>query len=117
MIKGSCHCGEVTIEVPGLPAYVIDCNCSLCRRTRAIWAYYSEDKVRIAGPTDDYVWGDRTLRTVRCRQCGCVTHWSPLVPNDNGRMGVNMANFEPGVLDGVRVRQFDGAVTWRYTDE
>lgn len=116
MLRGSCHCGSVTVEVPGDPAYVIDCNCSLCRRTRALWAYYSESAVRVAGQTDEYVWGDRTLATVRCRQCGCVTHWRPLQPNENGRMGVNMANFDPAVVADTRVRRFDGADSWTYFD-
>ena len=28
--------------------------------------------------TDAYVQGDRTLRTIRCRTCGCTTHWEPI---------------------------------------
>jgi hypothetical protein len=117
MIKGTCHCGAITIEVPGAPAYLIDCNCSICRRTRALWAFYAEDAVRIEGDpayTQDYIWGEKSLRTVRCRTCGCVTHWKSLKPNDNGRMGVNMANFDPEVVAAQEVRRFDGADTWEY---
>ncbi len=117
MLKASCHCGAVTLEVPAPPAYVIDCNCSICRRTRALWAFYQEDAVRIDGDparTEDYIWGDRTLRTVRCKCCGCVTHWKPLDSKGNGRMGVNMANFEPDVVAPLEVRRFDGADTWEY---
>lgn len=117
MIKGTCHCGAISLELPGLPAYMIDCNCSICRRTRALWALYAEDAVRIEGEpshTEDYVWGEKSLRTVRCRSCGCVTHWKSLKPNDGGRMGVNMANFEPDVVAALEVRRFDGADTWEY---
>lgn len=117
MIKGTCHCGAVTIEVPGAPAYMIDCNCSICRRTRALWAFYAEDAVRIDGDpaqTEDYIWGEKSLRTVRCKSCGCVTHWTSLKPGDAGRMGVNMANFEPDLVAALEVRRFDGADTWEY---
>lgn len=117
MITGSCHCGAVTIEVPGAPEYAIDCNCSICRRTRALWAFYPEDSVRVEGEpahTEDYVWGEKSLRTVRCRSCGCVTHWKTLKPNDSGRMGVNMANFAPQMVALLEVRRFDGAETWEY---
>jgi len=31
-------------------------------------------------------------------------------------MGVNMRNFEPSALDGVRIRLLDGADTWKYLD-
>lgn len=105
--------------MPTAPAYAIDCNCSICRRTRALWAFYAEDSVRIEGDpahAEDYVWGDKSLRTVRCRTCGCTTHWKSLQPDDNGRMGVNMANFEPGVVAALKVRRFDGADTWEYLD-
>ncbi|WP_426338987.1 GFA family protein [Pseudoduganella sp. S-14] len=117
ILNGSCHCGAITIEVPDAPAYLIDCNCSICRRTRALWAFYPEQAVRIAGEpahTEDYVWGDKSLRTVRCRSCGCVTHWKSLKPNDDGRMGVNMANFAPDAVATMAVRKFDGADTWTY---
>ena len=117
MIKGTCHCGAISIEVPGLPAYIIDCNRSICRRTRALWAFYAEDAVRIEGDpsqSENYVWGEKSLRTVRCRSCGCITHWKSLKSNDNARMGVNMANFEPGVVAALEVRRFDGADTWEY---
>ncbi len=117
MIKGTCHCGAITIEVPGAPAYMIECNCSICRRTRALWAFFPEDAVGIVGDpaqTEDYVWGEKSLRTVRCRSCGCVTHWKSLKPNDSGRMGVNMANFAPEVVAALAVRRFDGADTWEY---
>jgi hypothetical protein len=117
MITGSCHCGAVTIEVPDMPAYTIDCNCSICRRTRALWAFYAEDAVRIGGDpaqTEDYIWGGKSLRTVRCRTCGCVTHWKSLLPDDKRRMGVNMANFEPDLVSALEVRRFDGADTWEY---
>ena len=32
---GSCHCGKVTFEVQAKLDYVVDCNCSLCRRKAA----------------------------------------------------------------------------------
>lgn len=117
ILHGSCHCGAVTLDVPAPPAYLIDCNCSICRRTRALWAFYPEDAVRIDGDparTEEYIWGDKSLRTVRCRSCGCVTHWKSLPPAGDGRMGVNMANFAPEVLAALEVRKFDGADTWAY---
>jgi hypothetical protein len=120
-IVGACHCGAVRVEVPSPPETVTECNCSICRRTAARWAYYSEDDVRVTGHpegTDGYVWGDKMLRIVRCRTCGCVTHWEPLDRDKTGkRMGVNVRNFEVRDLGTPRVRRFDGAETWTYIDE
>ncbi|HET7793633.1 MAG TPA: hypothetical protein VFL64_09620, partial [Rhizobacter sp.] len=62
--------------------------------------------------TEGYVQGDKTLRTVRCKTCGCTTHWEPLDRTKYTRMGVNMRNFEPALLGEVRIRLLDGADTW-----
>ena len=65
----------------------------------------------------EYVWGDKTLRSIFCRNCGCVTHWEPLDPNAVTKQGVNLGNFDPELIAAVRVRKFDGANTWRFFDE
>jgi hypothetical protein len=120
MISGTCHCGAVRIEIPERPQAVTNCNCSICRRLGGLWAYYKVDTVRVVGHpehTESYVWGDKTLATVRCRHCGCVTHWEPLEPKPDIKLGVNIRNFDPEVIGDVRIRRFDGAQTWKYLDE
>ena len=42
--------------------------------------------------------------------------WEPVKAKANSMMGVNARNFEPEVLEGVRVRRLDGASTWKYLD-
>jgi hypothetical protein len=119
MLTGQCHCGAVTVTLPTAPVKATMCNCSSCRRLGALWAYYDQDQVRIDGHpqhTDAYIWGDRTLRTVRCRTCGCVTHWEPLKPGEK-RIGVNIRNFDPALMHQVQLRRFDGADSWTYIDE
>src|SRR5436190_15055830 len=119
MLSGSCHCGAIRLAVPAAPEYLLDCNCSLCRRVGALWAHYDASVVNVEaapGATDGYVWGDRTLRTVRCATCGIVTHWDSISAAAGTRCGVNMRNFEPGVIAGLRVRRFDGADTWEFLD-
>jgi hypothetical protein len=118
-LEGSCHCGAVRLTLPSTPEKVTDCNCSLCRRVAGLWAYYEFGTVLIEGHpanTTDYIWGDRTLRTVRCKTCGVVTHWEPLDPKPGQRHGVNLRNFDPKLLQSVQVRKFDGADTWTFID-
>lgn len=116
MVVGTCHCGAVTIEVPSIPETATSCNCSICRRVGGLWAYYELGTVR-PERTHEYIQGDRTLRTVRCATCGCVTHWEPLAPEPGTRHGVNLRNFDPKILESVRVRRLDGADTWKFLDE
>lgn len=108
MIEASCHCGAVRIAVEHAPDDVTDCNCSICRRYGALWAYYLSGQVRVTGDaTDVYMWGDKDLRFHRCATCGCVTHWTPVV--DHPRMGVNARLMDPDVLARAHVSHFDGA--------
>ena len=119
MLDGTCHCGAVRIELPRRPRSLTNCNCSICRRYGTLWAYYKASEVRVnaaPGATSDYVWGDKSLRFVRCTNCGCVTHWEPTQPKPDSKMGVNARNFEPALLGPVRIRRLDGAATWKYLD-
>ncbi len=119
MLTGSCHCGAVRLTLPFPPEVATDCNCSLCRRIGGPTAYYEFGTVAIEGHpenTCEYVWGDRTLRTIRCKTCGCVTHWEPLEPTPGAKHGVKLGNFDPRLVATVRVRHFDGADTWQFID-
>ena len=119
MIEASCHCGAVRIEVPSAPEAVTSCNCSICRRTGALLAYYAPRDVRVipeSGATDIYMWGDREIEFHRCKVCGNFTHWLP-VDKSLERMGVNARLMAPQVLAAARVRRFDGADTWTFIDE
>ena len=115
MLTGTCHCGAVRVEVPFAPTSLTSCNCSLCRRLGGLWAYYPASAVVVHGhpqETQEYVQGDRTLRTVRCKTCGCTTHWEPVERKSDSRFGVNMRNFEPALLQNAELKLLDGATTW-----
>jgi hypothetical protein len=119
VITASCHCGAIELLLPRKPRTVTDCNCSLCRRYSGLWAFYATKDVRIIaspGSMSAYVWGDRSIRHVRCRRCGCVTHWEPLARSPVAKMGVNARHLDPAVVGKARVRHFDGASTWKYLD-
>jgi hypothetical protein len=116
MLSATCHCGAVRVEIPSRPLEVTNCNCSICRRLGSLWAYYDVGTVKVEGHperTDEYIQGDKTLRVVRCKTCGCTTHWEPLDPQRHKRLGVNIRNFDPEAIGDVRIRLLDGASTWK----
>jgi hypothetical protein len=115
LIESSCVCGAVRLAITHAPDEVLDCNCSICRRYGALWAYYSlKDVIVPSGLTDTYLRGAKHTEFHRCKICGCVTHWSPTDKRD--RMGVNARLMAPEILSQVRVRHLDGADTWKYLD-
>jgi hypothetical protein len=113
--EASCHCGSVRLTLPAPPDNLTDCNCSVCRRYGALWAYYSPQDVRIlvAAGTDIYMWGERSIQFHRCKTCGCLTHWAAVDPKSD-RMGVNARLLAPEIVRTLRIRKLDGANTFRY---
>ena len=109
-MKGSCHCGRVTIEVARRPDYLNQCNCTLCVKLAGLWAYYSQAEVEIVGETRAYRRADMDppmLGTHFCPDCGATTHWAPTEHFKADRTGINMRLFEPEELLGIEVRYGD----------
>jgi hypothetical protein len=120
MIRASCHCGLICLDIEVAPSEVTECNCSICRRYGVLWAYYSPTQVRVTlqstdATTDTYMWDDRSIVFYRCSNCGCVSHWTS-VDEKRDRMGVNARLMPVEVLVKARVRHLDGANTEQYLD-
>lgn len=114
MIEGSCHCGAVHWQFDGVPDGVTACNCTVCRRYGALWAYdYEGEGIRLAGHTRDYVRG-RAIEFHFCPVCGCVVCWRARGLDDQGRrrMAVNLRLAEPGAVASLPIDRFDGLDTF-----
>jgi len=112
MIKASCHCGAVRLEVPAVPEEVASCNCSICTKIGGLWAYYKPEQVKHTTPResiDTYIWGDKLIQFCRCRTCGCTTHWESISPDVTDRMGINASMMTDIKLDDIPIRYVDGA--------
>ena len=108
VLTGSCHCGAITLELAEPPVEATECNCSLCRRTGALWHYCAPDGCSVSGEPAGYVQGDCMLTTWHCPTCSSVTHWTAIDP-DYARMGVNLRMFDPAVWEHLPRKLVDGA--------
>jgi hypothetical protein len=123
MFTASCHCGAVKLEIPRRPRKLTQCNCSICRRYGAIWAYYRRKSVRVTCGADAlsvYAWRNRTLEFYRCTRCGCVMHHERATKRKDGTdiRAVNVRNIDdPRVVAMLPIRMLDGAATWKVLDE
>ena len=120
MITASCHCGNVQIEVDVKPDSLTECNCSVCRRSGAVWAYYTFDQARVLTAPEHmsaYLWNDRVIEFYHCNHCGCLTHYEDVEKNPENRIAVNARMMAPEEIKDIRIRKFDGAVSWKLLDE
>ena len=116
MLTGQCHCGAVSFEIEHAPEFLLECNCSICRRLATRWAYSDKVPIRLnvpEGHTRAYVWGDKMLAFHSCNTCGCTTHWASLTDD---KFAVNCRLCPPDQTRDLRVRHFDGAETWQFLD-
>jgi len=119
MIMASCHCGKVRIEVQEFPSSLTECNCSVCHRYGAQWAYFTRDQVKLTANPDSvsaYSWGDHTIEFCHCSACGCLTHYESVEKHETSRFAINARMMPPELLASIPIRKFDGADSWKYID-
>jgi hypothetical protein len=120
MYKASCHCGAIQLEVAELPISLTECNCSICHRIGALWAYYKQSQVKIVFSPEAlsrYIWGERRIEFCSCKVCGCTTHYESIENGGDKHMAVNARSIAPTELQGIPIRKFDGADSWKYLDD
>ena len=118
-LAATCHCGAIRIYVRQISRTLTSCNCSICRRYGALWAYYAASSVTIKAPKgglSKYSWNRKIRAYYRCKKCGCVTHYAYRKKRRNTTVAVNAVNFEPSALVGVRIRHLDGAASWKFLE-
>ena len=108
--QGSCHFRRVTFEVRAILDYVVDCNCSLCRRRGALWHGVSDSNLRILTGEADlvlYEFNTKTAKHYFCRHCGVHPFIRPRI--DPSAWAVNVRCIDGVDLSTIAVRPFDGA--------
>jgi hypothetical protein len=111
-METKCHCGNIEIRAAKLPEQVTNCNCSICRRYAALWAYYSPEDVDIYFrdyPSKFYLWGDREVEFHHCTVCGCLTHYVTTQKCKDRIVAINTRMSDPVLISGIPVREVDNA--------
>lgn len=117
-LTGSCHCGGAHWTLEGDPGSITACNCTLCRRYGALWAYdYENERIRIDGTTHRYARigkADPALEIVFCPNCAGVICWRGLRLDADGRrrIAVNVRLAPPDAVADLTIDHFDGLDTF-----
>ena len=112
MIKATCHCRAIQIEISEKPNSLTECNCSICRRYGALWAYFTSKSATITyekQAVGTYIWNDKDIEFVHCKTCGCLTHYEDTDKTNGYRVAVNARMMDPVDILGIAIRKFDGA--------
>lgn len=112
--KGSCHCGAAGWRLLGDPGSITACNCTLCRRYGALWAYdFEGERISISGQVSSYTRAgkaDPALEILFCPTCACVLSWRGLRLEEDGRrrIAVNVRLAPPEAVAHLPIDHFDG---------
>ncbi len=117
MVRAACHCTAVRLEISELPDWVLDCNCTLCRRYGGMWSYPKPGTVTVLSPreaTETYRWLDGDLAFHRCKVCGCVMYMEAVKEEPPVIYGINARTIPTLDPASVRIRQKDNGHTGRF---
>lgn len=116
MLKGNCHCGDVSWTLKDMPESATPCNCTVCRRYGVLWAYgYIDEDIHSFGETTTYRRVDGGAIDFHfCANCGCVTHYIKTATDARGRhrSAVNLRLCDPELIFDLPLQQFDGLQTF-----
>jgi hypothetical protein len=114
VLEGRCHCGQCGWKLKGDPGTITACNCTICSRYGALWAYdFDGDRTQIFGMTTSYSRIGKTdpaLENLFCPTCGCVVAYRGLRTEANGkfRVVVNVRMAELEKVASLTIDHFDG---------
>lgn len=110
VLRSTCHCGHISVDLPSRPTQLNECHCTICYKYGALWAYFNPDNVTVTMPDgatlEKYIRsdpeGDGDISFNRCSHCGCIMMWRGAGKRaDINRMGVNCRMLDEWVIEGI----------------
>jgi hypothetical protein len=77
----------------------------------AVWGYYQPEEPKIVigkFGSHSYSWGDHQLDFIRCKNCGCVSHYETKPGQSSVKIAVNFG-LDRELVKEVPRRYFNGA--------
>jgi hypothetical protein len=108
---GGCHCGRVRYEVTTDLAQVVDCNCSICMKRGAHWAFAGAPQFKLLQGEDaltDYQFGKKKLHHLFCQSCGIGSFSRGLAPDGTETFAINVNCLDDVDVSSLKMTPFDG---------
>jgi hypothetical protein len=98
--SGGCHCGQVRFDVTADLEKVYSCNCSICVKRGALWAFVPPESFALRSGAEavvDYQFNKRVIHHLFCGQCGVGSYSHGIAPSGKEMVALNVR-----CLDGSR---------------
>jgi hypothetical protein len=108
---GGCHCGRVRYQVAVELANVVACNCSICTKRGALWAFTGADQFKLQSGADDltdYQFNKHVIHHLFCRHCGVGAFSRGKTPDGRDTVAVNVRCLDEADTDTLKVIPFEG---------
>ena len=109
--KGSCHCGQIAIEVEGELKQVAQCNCSICtKRGHLLW-FVPRTNMRLITPANNYAtytFNKHKIKHHFCPKCGCAPFGEGVASDGTETASINARCLDDVDLSVLTVKHFDG---------
>ncbi|KAF2726043.1 hypothetical protein K431DRAFT_280080 [Polychaeton citri CBS 116435] len=92
-MHATCHCAAISITAPQPTNTINECQCGVCFRYGAVWAYYPLDQVAITKQeglsTRIYQCNEKSIEFHFCERCNGLMYWWPVDEKGAPKMGLN----------------------------
>ena len=109
--QGGCHCGRVRYRATSDLAQVVDCNCSICIKRGAAWAFVKAPQFKLLQGDDaltDYQFGKKKIHHLFCQSCGVGSFSRGLAPNGEETFAINVNCLDDVDVAALKLTPFDG---------
>jgi hypothetical protein len=97
--SGGCHCGQVRFDVTADLGKVYSCNCSICSKRGALWAFVPPESFALRAEAEalaDYQFNKKVIHHLFCGRCGVGSFSRGIAPSGKEMVALNVR-----CLDGV----------------
>ena len=109
--SGACHCGAVAFSVDLDLSGALKCNCSICSKLGAVWAFAPKSKFRLKtaeARLGDYQFGKKHLHHRFCPSCGIESYAEGVALDGTATVGINLRCLDGLDVDKLTPRAHDG---------
>jgi hypothetical protein len=108
---GGCHCGQVRYDVTVDLSQVMACNCSICTKRGALWAFAPVENFALRAGGDmlaDYQFGKKRIHHYFCPTCGVGSFSRGTGPNGQEMVAVNVRCLDGIDVASLNIKPIDG---------